>query len=963
MRKSRVGIHALVCSLVVSLLVAMLSALAAAPAPAASSAQDAEVVTEQPDPASAAAAARTQGHRVEDLSRRTETTRVFANPDGSWSSEQASGPVRAKDESGEWADIDLTLEKVDGGYAPVNALGDLVISDGGDHTFAAMTVDGRDLGWQWPTALPAPTIDGNTATYADVVDGGDLVVTATETGFRHDVVLKQAPADPVTFSIPVVTSGPNVNEDPQGGLSVETKAGDELIAATPAVMYDAQDPATGESEHVAPVDTAVVDSDTGGVVTLDPDEAFLNDPSTRYPVTIDPTWSFDNPDDTWASTANKTAVHPGDTTLFAGTDNLGTTRYRSFVRFNGNSEPWEGQTIISATLSLRNHYSLGTDCVGTAVQVTRITQPWEPGSLNWNNQPTPSYTYAANNSNRYGGSTGCPSTDMVWDVTGMVQEMASWAPNYGFRIAGVNESLNQSYRRFRAAGYGSTKPRLWVSFNAPPNTPGMPTMTNSGGRSCGQWVASGTTMPTFQAVVSDPTPGDTPIGSFLVERYNPAAAGGWEAVAAEHTTPPANSGSTVSVDMPASDAQVGGAFVDGEYRVRARAIDNLGWGSGYSPACVFFLDSQDPLLTMTSSVNWPDWYGDEAGTKVQQEDAWIPNSAQFSLNLHMDPAGSKVGKVEGDPYPNRISDVVKYSLSSDLASINGKEISTPDGASADYRITLGGSEMAGEHWVKVKAVDRADRISEVRTRYFRVQGAVLTAEYDFNEGAGSMLGGTPILDENGQLSQPTPPALTLSSGGTTFVRHDDTDPNHYHLHFDGTGYASALQPVVDSTHAFSVSAWVRANDISGNRTVVGQTRAGAGGFTLGTVNYLGKAYPTFTVMDSAGASRTVYSTQTLDPGKWYVIAGSFDDQTNPRRIKVWVADADISTKPVETKNGAPDLPPTYTPAATTYTILGASPSGGTWINGWIGDIEDIRFYSDEVGPDDVSAHQGTDPVG
>lgn len=37
--------------------------------------------------------ARAIGERVEDLSQRTETTQVFANADGSWTSEAALTPI------------------------------------------------------------------------------------------------------------------------------------------------------------------------------------------------------------------------------------------------------------------------------------------------------------------------------------------------------------------------------------------------------------------------------------------------------------------------------------------------------------------------------------------------------------------------------------------------------------------------------------------------------------------------------------------------------------------------------------------------------------------------------------------------------------------------------------------------------------------------------------------------------
>lgn len=51
----------------------------------------------RPDAVSASASARVSGVPVEDISQRTEDTRVFAQPDGTWRAEAASGPEQVQD--------------------------------------------------------------------------------------------------------------------------------------------------------------------------------------------------------------------------------------------------------------------------------------------------------------------------------------------------------------------------------------------------------------------------------------------------------------------------------------------------------------------------------------------------------------------------------------------------------------------------------------------------------------------------------------------------------------------------------------------------------------------------------------------------------------------------------------------------------------------------------------------------
>jgi large repetitive protein len=562
-------------------------------------------VADRPDAVSAMLTAKVQGHRVEDLSQRTETTQVFANPDGSWTSQEAATPVRARDTHGNWADIDATLKPVPGGYAPTSATDDLVISGGGGTTFATMTVGGNTLSWSWPSVLPAPTVEGDTATYASVIDGGDLVVTATSSGFRHDVVLRHAPAGRLSFAIPVATGGPVMSKRADGGLTVKTKRGHQLLSAPRPVMYDSPDPVTGVPTHQVDVATSVTKTAAGAVVTLDPDQGFLADPSTVYPVVVDPVWNSTNPDDTWIYNTSPTAVHPGDSTLYVGTPNAGSTKYRTFVRFNGNTEPWNGASVSSATLTLRNLNSSGTTCSGTAVEVRRVAGDWDPGSLNWNNQPTTSTTYAATNTARKGGSTGCAAGDVSWNVTGIVQDMASWAANYGFRVAGSDETKTATYREYRAAGTYNP-PFLTVTYNHTPATPttpvvgGVSTYAPPGGMA-NNYVQ--TLRPTFTSTFSDPDVGDP-----VLVRFDVATSLGGAAVAiCQYWGAMGQQSCTLGSDL--TD--------DTTYYVSAVSFDGTAW-TPYSGSTKFIVATQNPAAPVVSCPGYPDgsWTATAPGGSV-----------------------------------------------------------------------------------------------------------------------------------------------------------------------------------------------------------------------------------------------------------------------------------------------------------------------------------------------------------
>lgn len=82
---------------------------------------ESEAVVSRPDWTSAGVTAKAQGVRVEVLSERSETTRVWIHPDGVVEEEAALGEVRFQDElaADGWRDIDTTLvARSDGSIRP-----------------------------------------------------------------------------------------------------------------------------------------------------------------------------------------------------------------------------------------------------------------------------------------------------------------------------------------------------------------------------------------------------------------------------------------------------------------------------------------------------------------------------------------------------------------------------------------------------------------------------------------------------------------------------------------------------------------------------------------------------------------------------------------------------------------------------------------------------------------------------
>lgn len=451
----------------------------------------------RPDSISAMVTAQASGERVEDLSQGDEATRVFANPDGSWTSDTTPGPQRVRDEEGEWVGVDTTLVKVGGRLVPTASAVEMSLSAGGDKVFADAIPDGGvakdELAWRWSRDLPEPVVDGSTATYVDAVEGGgDLVVTATPTGFTHNIVLHEVPAglanegdtpvDGPVFEVPVVTPGAKLEAAVDGSLEVvDTKGagtGDQVAAAPTPLMWDSsEDPDSGDPV-VETVDVSVANSTASngtpiGTIALAPSVEFLTDPATVYPVTIDPTFTLLAQVDTWVSTAYPSS-QSGSDELRAGTSDGGTNKARSYLKFPGDST-WDGTQILSAKLTLRNWSS--SSCSGAAVRAQRLLEPFNSTTISWSSQPEASNFYSADYVPGHGGAN-CSADDATWNIKDMVQAWADNAlDNNGLRLRAVDETNSATYRKYRSLEYGNVRPKIVVTYNRAPGVPTAVTAT------------------------------------------------------------------------------------------------------------------------------------------------------------------------------------------------------------------------------------------------------------------------------------------------------------------------------------------------------------------------------------------------------------------------------------------------------------------------------------------------------
>src|SRR5690242_9177750 len=290
-RRFVAGLSAL--ALAVPLASAATGTVSAAPASAgagepqqAAAAAAAAAAAEEASPDLRAAATGRQTGRAQELeSMRTENAEVFANPDGSKTMRQHATPVRVRKGTG-WVAPDPTLRRQsDGSVQPGATVTPVVLSGGGTGDLLTVGKPGSRVHLGWLGPLPKPVLDGDTATYPEVLPGIDLKVRVGVDRFSHLLVVKNrtAAANPAlrTLRYPLRAEGVGLSVGKDGSTVATGKDGKVLYRADPPTMWDS-------SSTTKPRLAKLGIQKTARDLVLTPNLGLLNDPAAKFPLLIDP---------------------------------------------------------------------------------------------------------------------------------------------------------------------------------------------------------------------------------------------------------------------------------------------------------------------------------------------------------------------------------------------------------------------------------------------------------------------------------------------------------------------------------------------------------------------------------------------------------------------------------------------------------------------------------------------------
>ncbi|GGQ20730.1 LamG-like jellyroll fold domain-containing protein [Streptomyces roseolilacinus] len=929
------------------------------------------------------------GEPVEVVAERTEYTTTTANPDGTYTLTQSTTPQHVRGDDGAWRSVDVTLERrPDGTIGPKAAVADVAFSDGGDKDLLRLgTRRGGSVTLQWQRPLPQPTLDGPTATYAEVFPGTDLQMTATAEGYREVLVVKtpEAAADPALqdIALTVVEDGLDVAPGAGGGMRALDEDGNTVFAGPAGQMWDsagdapqgpqpqtlsaapaaaptgreADGPTRKETAHPDPGDVSAtlpvtVAADT---VTVKPDLKLLRGENTVFPVYIDPPMGL--------ALAERTVLSSdGDRFYdFDGDHGVGNC---------SRLGPW----YCDKYHTNRMYFEFApTNLAGKHV-VDAVFRAYETWSFSCNPQGID--LWRTNNISEGSTWPGPAQLDLMGDRDVSAgrgtacdpEQPDSWI-EFHDNPAETDENLTSTVRSFangkfsrltlmlRATDEGN--PDAWKRFddnaqlqiNYVPK-PGLPSPYgvvpgNGTMRYCNPHIGD-------PLIVTDSTPrvqaGTQTLvqpastafkGSlhayFDAERYDPATGKWihtWDALSPSFRP----DGYLETVEMSYRADQI-------MYRVRMQTRSywtlegkTSSMSSGYTPWCYFKTDITAPKAPQITSN----------GPYVP----CLPNDC---------PGAGSPGQPGLFTFRPNPADVNATTGATDIAGYRYRLI-TQTGAST----VNGGSpaaqsvtpRLAGTHVLTVEARDVRERYGEKAEYVFKVApGQTAVGRWQF---ADRPAGTTTSTTTKDTATEGTVRHDATLSGGATWSERARRGPGDHSLNLNSTdpakqqAYAATTGPAVNTRDSFTVSTWAYLTDTASNRVVLSSSGTQDSAFTLYYSANNRKWAFNRGAQDLASTADVVSLADATGPARvWTHLAGVFDTKGNTDKaddtIQLFV-NGRPQGQPVKLSAAAP----AYVPWTSTDGLqIGRTKATGAYQQYFRGYIDETAVWQRALNADEV----------
>ncbi len=418
----------------------------------------------------------------------------------------------------DWATPDNTLSiAADGKVRPAVALSDVWLSAGnpagGVIAYSKADGDAAPVTFEWPGAIPAPTLDGARATYPDVYPGVDfLIEVGINGGFETYFVIRDSAAlaylNSLTFDVEIAGTSVEATED--GGFSLVDDQGVALAHFPTARAWDAAEDVKQPRQVLAPYDrevhlspglqlgmlglgdeievatrglempveipvplTVTQDGDTV-TVALEPDAQWASSPDRTFPLVFDPYFGAgESWYDGYVRRDYPTTSFLNADELFVGTWDSGNAQYYSYINFRTGDVL--AKDITKAELWIYDHHSWS--CTKSGWKVYESDNNDSDVTYNHFVNHLSDLTFIDEFSDAKGNSSSCSAGYIKADsprVTAMVQ---GWAdgddPGRGVWLWATDSTDNYSWKRFYSRDYydSGKHPKIKYWSNEPPHEP------------------------------------------------------------------------------------------------------------------------------------------------------------------------------------------------------------------------------------------------------------------------------------------------------------------------------------------------------------------------------------------------------------------------------------------------------------------------------------------------------------
>ncbi|MEO7288485.1 MAG: LamG-like jellyroll fold domain-containing protein [Jatrophihabitantaceae bacterium] len=805
------------------------------------------------------------------------------------------------------------------------------------------------MSYGWYGDLPAPTVSGSTALYAEVLPDIDLKVTVSDEGFEILLVIKSAAAgaDVSTIDFPVTVTDLVASEDGAGNTQFQDTAGTVLGTEPAPLLWDASIDQYSGDPHTAQAGSQWDATDMSGSGANDAVQhvvlptAFLADPGTQYPVTVDPTLRDYTP--ALAKYAYVDQHFPDqqyyDTTLDSSRLHVGaepdsTLINRAYWAFPGS--PLAGQHVFEAHFDTTEAWAWS--CTPKVVDLY-TSNDWG-NTLTYNNQPGGmSGSWATANVAKGYNQSACSGGAVGFDVTSLITALAAQQRSvFSLILRAHDETDVTAWKKFNA----STS--LEVQYNSYPDAPtGMG--FSQPPASCGGYPgpAVNNAVQDLRLAISE---NDADNQGVDVHVHVVDASTNVNVLPA--STYPAGYISTGSFNangLQPSLKILRGSLPQGRYAWYANGYDGIDTGP-QSGVCYFTVDDTPPPPPALKVAGLPPSAVGKL-TNMRITSAVADNVVRFeywwtSTAKTVSPSAAPVSVSTG-ALPACGSSATANSVAARFACPSGG-VATVVVAPPDSPATL---------WVA--SIDSAQNISTATGYQFWAPG-------DFTAFAN---GHTWVTDSppGTMTSTQVPDSATASGAGCGYscaqplVLHavysnDPSNPKQgdpgltMSMKLNGTTDAGASAttagPMVDTSKAFTVSAWVRPAALGSVQTAVSQA-AGSGQTVSGFYLQLNASNQwqmcvssSLTSAGFSGDCATAPGTVT-STGNWAFLTGVWDPGNQQVRLYV--------------NGGAPSTNSHLsTPTAPGAFTVGTSISGSNhyWFHGWISDVSIVPGAADSV---------------